>query len=66
MFSIKTHLGPLALAVNILQSSSTHLEHVSLVFAILYHHFHTLLLAEETDEDEKNAYTTVISSAEKC
>ena len=65
MFSIKTHLGPLALAANILQSSSTHLEHIPLVFAMLYHHFHTLLTAERADEDEKNASTTVISSAEK-
>ncbi|EKM48620.1 uncharacterized protein PHACADRAFT_108590, partial [Phanerochaete carnosa HHB-10118-sp] len=61
----KSHLGPLAQAANILQASSTRLDHVPLVFGMLYHHFNSLRSIEGADADNNTACRTIISSVEK-
>lgn len=53
------------MAANILQSASTHLAHVALVFGMLYWHFHTARIAEGASTDTELASDTIISSVEK-
>ncbi|GJF00972.1 hypothetical protein PsYK624_172760 [Phanerochaete sordida] len=61
----KSHLGPLAQAANILQASYTRLDHVPLVFGMLYHHFHALRSLPTAHPDDILAANTIVASAEK-
>ncbi|EKM49946.1 uncharacterized protein PHACADRAFT_51974, partial [Phanerochaete carnosa HHB-10118-sp] len=62
---IKVHLTPLALAANILQSTSSRLDHVALVFGTLFLQFTNLAEDKDADADEEEICQAVCDSLNK-
>ncbi|EKM48772.1 uncharacterized protein PHACADRAFT_202419 [Phanerochaete carnosa HHB-10118-sp] len=62
---IKVHLMPLALAANILQSTSSRLDHVALVFGTLFLRFTNLAEDKDADANEEEICQAVCNSLNK-
>lgn len=59
---MKNQLAPMAYGTNILQSSHARLDHIPLVFAMMFYYYDRVLFTAENDKDAQQA---VIDSLEK-
>ncbi|KAG2353245.1 hypothetical protein BDR07DRAFT_1236696, partial [Suillus spraguei] len=67
---LKTHIEPLAIAVNVSQRSNTHCDQVLLLLGKLYCTYISLRITDNSfsfagDEDESHPATSIINSIEK-